>query len=208
LVGGLPRRPGKRPEGPVGGCHLPQPVAGPHLFPRHHPPGHTVLVGRDGQLPRRNLQGHAHAVSHRRGRTHAHRQRDRFGNLPLPRTLHAGRHHLPGHLPPHRRRHPPLRRLGAPKARDTHMNAPDMSAFPLRLEGPSVPMVSFRKVTKTYGSLVVLDSLDLDVNEGEMVTIIGPSGSGKTTVLRMLMTLESINDGVIYVEGEPLTHMP
>jgi polar amino acid transport system ATP-binding protein len=88
------------------------------------------------------------------------------------------------------------------------MNAPDMSAFPLRLEGPSVPMVSFRKVTKTYGSLVVLDSLDLDVNEGEMVTIIGPSGSGKTTVLRMLMTLESINDGVIYVEGEPLTHMP
>jgi polar amino acid transport system ATP-binding protein len=39
------------------------------------------------------------------------------------------------------------------------------------------------------------------------VAIIGPSGSGKTTVLRMLMTLESIDDGVIYVEGEPLTHM-
>src|SRR3546814_3421204 len=35
-----------------------------------------------------------------------------------------------------------------------------------------------------------------------------PSGSGKTTVLRMLMTLERINDGVIYVDGEPLTHMP
>ena len=40
-----------------------------------------------------------------------------------------------------------------------------------------------------------------------MVSIIGPSGSGKTTVLRMLMTLETINDGVIYVDGEPLTHM-
>ena len=40
-----------------------------------------------------------------------------------------------------------------------------------------------------------------------MVTIIGPSGSGKTTVLRMLMTLETICSGVIYVEGEPLTHM-
>src|SRR5690606_36159653 len=53
----------------------------------------------------------------------------------------------------------------------------------------------------------VLDSLDLDIDEGEMVTVIGPSGSGKTTVLRMLMTLETINGGVIYVDGEPLTHM-
>ena len=88
------------------------------------------------------------------------------------------------------------------------MTAQDLSGFPLRLDGDKVPMVSFRKVTKSYGSLVVLDSLDLDVAEGEMVTIIGPSGSGKTTVLRMLMTLETINGGVIYVDGEPLTHMP
>ncbi|NRG17517.1 ectoine/hydroxyectoine ABC transporter ATP-binding protein EhuA [Rhizobiales bacterium] len=69
-------------------------------------------------------------------------------------------------------------------------------------------MVRFSKVTKRYGDLTVLDSLDLDVAEGEMVTIIGPSGSGKTTVLRMLMTLETINEGVIYVDGKPLTHMP
>ena len=50
-------------------------------------------------------------------------------------------------------------------------------------------------------------SSDLDIARGEKVSIIGPSGSGKTTVLRMLMTLETINDGVIWVEGEPLTHM-
>jgi ectoine/hydroxyectoine ABC transporter ATP-binding protein len=88
------------------------------------------------------------------------------------------------------------------------MTKEDMSGFPLALQGDNVPMVSFKKVTKRYGSLVVLDSLDLDVAEGEMVTIIGPSGSGKTTVLRMLMTLETINGGVIYVDGQPLTHMP
>jgi polar amino acid transport system ATP-binding protein len=76
------------------------------------------------------------------------------------------------------------------------------------LTDAATPMVSFRKVTKSYGRLVVLDSLDLDVAEGEMVSIIGPSGSGKTTVLRMLMTLETINGGVIYVDGQPLTHMP
>jgi ectoine/hydroxyectoine ABC transporter ATP-binding protein len=87
----------------------------------------------------------------------------------------------------------------------THENLAD---FPLALEGDDVPMVSFKKVTKRYGDLVVLDSLDIDVAEGEMVTIIGPSGSGKTTVLRMLMTLETINGGVIYVDGQPLTHMP
>jgi polar amino acid transport system ATP-binding protein len=71
----------------------------------------------------------------------------------------------------------------------------------------NAPMVRFDKVTKSYGALTVLDSLDLDVAEGEKVAIIGPSGSGKTTVLRMLMTLETINSGVIWVDGEPLTHV-
>ncbi len=70
-----------------------------------------------------------------------------------------------------------------------------------------LPMVRFEKVTKCYGPLTVLDELDLDVAENEKVAIIGPSGSGKTTVLRMLMTLEEIDKGVIWVDGEPLTHM-
>jgi polar amino acid transport system ATP-binding protein len=82
----------------------------------------------------------------------------------------------------------------------------DMSAYPTRLD-PGGPMVRFQNVTKRYGPLTVLDSLDLDVSANEMVSIIGPSGSGKTTVLRMLMTLEEIDEGVIYVDGEPLTHM-
>jgi polar amino acid transport system ATP-binding protein len=69
------------------------------------------------------------------------------------------------------------------------------------------PMVRFENVSKRYGSLTVLDGLDLEIKRGEKVSVIGPSGSGKTTVLRMLMTLETINDGVIWVEGEPLTHM-
>ncbi len=82
-----------------------------------------------------------------------------------------------------------------------------MSQYALRLEGRKIPMVRFQNVRKSYGALTVLDRLNLDIDEGEMVTIIGPSGSGKTTVLRMLMTLETINGGVIYVDGEPLTHM-
>ncbi|GAB5374136.1 MAG: ectoine/hydroxyectoine ABC transporter ATP-binding protein EhuA [Acuticoccus sp.] len=69
-------------------------------------------------------------------------------------------------------------------------------------------MVRFEGVTKRYGDLTVLDGLTLDIMPGEMVSIIGPSGSGKTTVLRVLMTLETINEGVIHLDGRPLTHMP
>ena len=69
-------------------------------------------------------------------------------------------------------------------------------------------LVKFSEVTKQYGDLVVLDKLNLEVKKNEMVSIIGPSGSGKTTVLRVLMTLEKINQGVIYLDNEPLTHMP
>lgn len=83
------------------------------------------------------------------------------------------------------------------------MSAPE----PAPAEKAPKPMVRFDQVTKSYGPLVVLDKLDLDVAAGEKVAIIGPSGSGKTTVLRMLMTLEKINGGVIYVDGEPLTSM-
>jgi polar amino acid transport system ATP-binding protein len=69
------------------------------------------------------------------------------------------------------------------------------------------PMVRFDAVRKTYGPLTVLDDLKLDIAANEKVALIGPSGSGKTTVLRMLMTLERIDGGAIWVDGEPLTHM-
>ena len=79
--------------------------------------------------------------------------------------------------------------------------------YPLELTESNTPLVRFKRVTKRYGPLTVLDALDLDVASNEFVSIIGPSGSGKTTVLRMLMTLEEIDEGVIYIDGKPLTHM-
>lgn len=68
------------------------------------------------------------------------------------------------------------------------------------------PIIRFENVVKRFGDITVLDSLNLNVKQGEKVTIIGPSGSGKSTVLRILMTLESINSGVIHVAGQPLWH--
>ena len=68
-------------------------------------------------------------------------------------------------------------------------------------------MIVFEGVEKRFGDNVVLSDLDFTVAPGEHVTLIGPSGSGKTTILRLLMCLESVSDGVIRVGGKPLSHM-
>lgn len=67
-------------------------------------------------------------------------------------------------------------------------------------------IIRFEKVVKRFGPVTVLDELDFEVRKGEKVTIIGPSGSGKSTVLRILMTLETIDEGIIHVAGKPLWH--
>ena len=62
--------------------------------------------------------------------------------------------------------------------------------------------LEFQEVSKSFGELVVLDSMDLDVARQEKLVIIGPSGSGKTTVLRLMMTLELPSNGRILIDGE------
>jgi polar amino acid transport system ATP-binding protein len=66
------------------------------------------------------------------------------------------------------------------------------------------PIISFRNVTKKFGSIAVLKGLDLDVAPNENLTLIGPSGSGKSTILRTLMTLESVQGGTLMIDGEDL----
>jgi polar amino acid transport system ATP-binding protein len=68
-------------------------------------------------------------------------------------------------------------------------------------------MVRMDDVVKRFGATTVLDHLDFSLAQGEHVTLIGPSGSGKTTILRLLMTLERVTSGTIWVGGEPLSHM-
>jgi polar amino acid transport system ATP-binding protein len=70
------------------------------------------------------------------------------------------------------------------------------------------PIIRIDNIVKRYGPLTVLDGLSMDVMPGEKLALIGPSGSGKTTILRILMTLESISAGHIQVDGEQLYHMP
>jgi polar amino acid transport system ATP-binding protein len=67
-------------------------------------------------------------------------------------------------------------------------------------------IIRFDDVDKSFGAHQVLKKMNFAIAPSERVTLIGPSGSGKTTILRLLMTLEKVTDGVIWVEGEPLTH--
>ncbi|WP_427869968.1 ectoine/hydroxyectoine ABC transporter ATP-binding protein EhuA [Leucobacter luti] len=64
--------------------------------------------------------------------------------------------------------------------------------------------ISFENVSKAWGDNHVLRGLDFEVSPGEKVSIIGPSGSGKTTILRILMTLETPDVGLVTVGGDVL----
>ena len=58
-------------------------------------------------------------------------------------------------------------------------------------------------VTKRYGSVVAVDSINLTVKPGEFLSLLGPSGCGKTTTLRMLAGFEQPDGGHILVNGRP-----
>lgn len=66
----------------------------------------------------------------------------------------------------------------------------------------SQPAIKVRGLHKSFGKLHVLKGVSLDVNEGEVVSVIGPSGSGKSTLARCICRLEEINSGEVYLYGK------
>jgi NitT/TauT family transport system ATP-binding protein len=63
--------------------------------------------------------------------------------------------------------------------------------------------IEVRGLTKRFGSLEVLQPIDLGVVPGEVLTLLGPSGSGKTTLLRIIAGLEPATAGSVTIDGEP-----
>jgi polar amino acid transport system ATP-binding protein len=62
-------------------------------------------------------------------------------------------------------------------------------------------MISFKNVNKWYGELHVLNSIDLEIEQGEVIVVCGPSGSGKSTLIRCINRLEPIQEGELVVDG-------
>lgn len=67
--------------------------------------------------------------------------------------------------------------------------------------GVLMSKISLNNLYKRFTDLTVLEGVNLDVNEGEIISIIGPSGSGKSTLLRCACGLESIDGGTIIIDG-------
>lgn len=62
-------------------------------------------------------------------------------------------------------------------------------------------MIKLRHITKSFGDLQVLRGIDLDIQKGEVVSIVGPSGAGKTTLLQIMGTLDKADQGSIEIDG-------
>jgi len=68
--------------------------------------------------------------------------------------------------------------------------------------------VTMRGVRKVFGATVALESLDLEIADGELVCLLGPSGCGKTTALRILAGFERPDAGEVHVAGADITKVP
>jgi multiple sugar transport system ATP-binding protein len=64
--------------------------------------------------------------------------------------------------------------------------------------------VAFDEVTKRFGDVVAVDSLSLQIHDGEFMVLLGPSGCGKTTALRMIAGLESVSAGTVRIGDRPV----
>ena len=68
-------------------------------------------------------------------------------------------------------------------------------------------MISLRNIHKSFGNLEVLKGIDLDIQKGEMVSIVGPSGAGKTTLLQIMGTLDRPNEGTLTIANTDVTRL-
>ncbi|MGN0153336.1 MAG: ABC transporter ATP-binding protein [Lachnospiraceae bacterium] len=69
-------------------------------------------------------------------------------------------------------------------------------------------MLELKNIVKKYDGVTILDDVSLDIQKGEIVSILGPSGSGKTTLLNLILGITDVNGGTIYYDGEDITNVP
>ena len=68
-------------------------------------------------------------------------------------------------------------------------------------------MIHLENITKSFGNLQVLRGIDLEIEKGEIVSIVGPSGAGKTTLLQIMGTLDMPDGGSVVIDGTQVNRM-
>lgn len=68
-------------------------------------------------------------------------------------------------------------------------------------------MIEIEGITKSFGQLQVLKGIDLNIDKGEVVSIVGPSGAGKTTLLQIIGTLDRADSGKVIINGTDVSRM-
>jgi len=70
------------------------------------------------------------------------------------------------------------------------------------------PMIKFENVTKVFkDDSLALENIDLEIREGEFVSIVGPSGAGKSTLLKLIYAEEAASEGEVFFDGNPIAKM-
>ncbi len=69
-------------------------------------------------------------------------------------------------------------------------------------------MIRIEHISKTYGTIKVLDDVSIEIPSGKITVILGPSGAGKTTLLRIIAGLEEPEEGKVFIDGEDVTTRP
>ena len=84
-----------------------------------------------------------------------------------------------------------------------------MSSTPRRVDGLLVrPLLLLQGVSKSYGSVRVIEGVDLHVNEGEILGVVGPNGAGKTTLMNLIGGSSAPDAGRLYLDGIDITRSP
>lgn len=68
-------------------------------------------------------------------------------------------------------------------------------------------MLKLEHIKKSYDNNVILEDINLEINDGEIVSILGPSGSGKTTLLNLILGLTDVDSGIIEFDGKDITNV-
>ena len=76
------------------------------------------------------------------------------------------------------------------------------------MNGEATPLLELRNVEKSFGGLLVVYDLDLEVRDGEVVSLIGPNGAGKTTVFNLVTGIYAPDGGEIIFEGRDIAGLP